>query len=238
MRSVRQDNNFSVSLWKSSLRLRIWLAKRFRGLFSGLYSVLDTDGEVPVQLAAYRLATDHYLKAGDSVLDVGFGLGYGLKVMSEKADRLSGIEIDRKAIVRMKRTPLSPKICTLRHYDGYSIPFPKASFDVVTCIDVIEHVSDYRLLMMNLCEVARRTVLISTPNRRPEQVYPDGKPKNPWHLREWSFEEFDEILRRLKKSYEWNFLNGPWEGPFTVSKSVTETTLALTPAIFVESALR
>lgn len=237
MRSISQASRLSVSVWKSSLRLRIWLAKRFRGPFSALYSVLDTNGEVPVQSAAYRLATDLYLKEGDSVLDVGFGLGYGLGIMSERAGQLSGLEIDRKAIARMKRIPLSPKISTLRHYDGYSIPFPKGSVDVVTCIDVVEHVSDYMLLIMNLCEVARRTVIISTPNRRPEQINPDGKPKNPWHLREWTFEEFDEILRRLNKSYEWNFLNGPWEGPFSVSKSVTETTLALTPAILVDSAL-
>jgi hypothetical protein len=238
MRLLSQENNFSVALWKSSLRLRIWLAKHFRGPFSRLYSVLDTAGEVPVQLAAYRLATDRYLRTADSVLDVGFGLGYGLKIMSEKAALLSGIETDRKAIAKMKRTPFSPKIRTLKRYDGYSIPFPKDSFDVVTCIDVIEHVSDYMLLMRNLCKIARRTVIISTPNRRPEHMNPDGKPKNPWHIREWSFEELDQILRQLDKTYEWNFLNGPWEGPFTVSQSITETTLALTPAIIIGDGLK
>jgi hypothetical protein len=67
---------------------------------------------------------------------------------------------------------------------------------------------------------------------------PDGKPKNPWHIREWSFEELDQILRQLDKTYEWNFLNGPWEGPFTVSQSITETTLALTPAIIIGDGLK
>lgn len=233
MSLLGQEKNVTVAVWKSSLRLRIWLAKHFRGSFPRLYSVLDTADEVPVQIAAYRLVTNLYLRTGDSVLDVGFGLGYGLKIMSEKADRLSGIEIDRKALARMKRSFVTPRIRSLKHYDGYTIPFPRRSFDVVTCIDVMEHVPDYMRLMRNLCEVARRNVVISTPNRRLEHMNAEGQPKNPWHIREWSFEEFDQILKQLGARYEWNFLNGPWNGPFTVTQCIQDTTLALTPAIII-----
>jgi ubiquinone/menaquinone biosynthesis C-methylase UbiE len=222
-----------LRMWKSSLPLRIWLAAHFRGSIPRLYSVLDADAEVPGQTAAYRLAANHYLRTGDSVLDVGFGLGYGLKIMSEKANRLSGIDIDRKAIAKMRRSSISPKIKTLDHYDGYSIPFSEDSFDLVTCIDVLEHVPDYMRLIRSMCKVSRRHVVISTPNRRPEYMNRDGSPKNPWHIREWSFEEFDQILKELGERYEWNFLNGPWDGPFTVSQSIKDTTLALTPVIII-----
>ena len=219
------------NIWKSALALRIWLAEHFITTFPGLYSVVDTDAEVPVQVAAYRLITERYLQPGDSVLDVGFGLGYGLKIMAAKADRLAGIEIDRKAIARARRALNHPKIADLRHYNGYAIPYEARSFDVVTCVDVIEHVPDYLRLMSDMCKVARRAVVISTPSRRPEYTKPDGSPRNPWHLREWSYDEFDAILRQIGVKYEWNFLNGPWEGPFEVSRQITETTMALTPAI-------
>jgi hypothetical protein len=88
-------------------------------------------------------------------------------------------------------------------------------------------------LLTNLCNVARRNVIISTPNRRPENTNPEGKPRNPWHIREWSFEEFDQVLKQLGKKVEWNFLNGPWDGPFTVSQGIEDATLALTPAIIM-----
>jgi ubiquinone/menaquinone biosynthesis C-methylase UbiE len=222
-----------ASFWRSSLRIRVWLARYFRGAFPSLYSTLDNQTEVPVQMAAYRFVTERYVREGDSILDVGFGLGYGLEIISGKAGFLSGIEIDRKAVAKIKRSSVSPKIRTLKHYDGYSIPFPERSFDVVTCIDVIEHVPDYMLLMRNLCKVATRNVIISTPNRRPEHMSSDGKPKNFWHIREWSYEEFDQILKKLGERYEWNFLNGPWGGPFSVSQCINDDTMALAPAIIM-----
>jgi ubiquinone/menaquinone biosynthesis C-methylase UbiE len=215
------------------IRIRAWLSRHFRGAFSRLYSTLDNQAEVPVQVAAYQLVTKNYVRHGDSVLDVGFGLGYGLEIMAEKAERLSGLEIDRRAVARLKNACINPKIVTLKHFDGYSLPFPERNFDVVTCIDVIEHVADYMRLLTNLCNVARRNVIISTPNRRPENTNPDGKPKNPWHIREWSYEEFDHVLKQLEKKVEWNFLNGPWDGPFAVSQGIENATLALTPAIIL-----
>jgi len=233
MKSSEEQKGWTTYLWRFSYRMRFWLARHFQGTFPSLYSTLDNQAEVPVQVAAYQFVSKNYVRHGDSVLDVGFGLGYGLEIMSEKADSLSGLEIDRRAVARMKNSSINPKIVALKHFDGYSLPFPERSFDVVTCIDVIEHVTDYMRLLTNLCNVARRNVIISTPNRRPENTNPEGKPRNPWHIREWSFEEFDQVLKQLGKKVEWNFLNGPWDGPFTVSQGIEDATLALTPAIIM-----
>ena len=83
-----------------------------------------------------------------------------------------------------------------------------------------------------MTRVTNRAVLISTPIHRLEFTLPDGRPKNPWHLREWSYEEFDAILNKLSGvRIEWHFLDGPWEGPFTVSKAPGVDTLALAPGI-------
>jgi 2-polyprenyl-3-methyl-5-hydroxy-6-metoxy-1,4-benzoquinol methylase len=224
--------------WKGTRQIRTILARLSRTWFSRFYSTLDNPMEVPVQMAAYRLATERYIKEGDSVLDVGFGLGYGLEIMAGKADRLSGIEVDCRSIERMKEKSINPKITNLMLYDGYTIPFPERSFDVVTCIDVIEHVPDYMRLIGNLCKTAKRTVIISTPNKRMEYTDKDGRPKNFWHLREWTHEEFDEILKLVGEGYEWNFLNGPWGGPFSVSNFIKADTMALTPAIILRNSVQ
>jgi ubiquinone/menaquinone biosynthesis C-methylase UbiE len=201
-----------------------------------MYSTLDDPQDVPVQVAAYRLAVDRYVQPGDHVLDVGFGLGSGLRILSEKADVVAGIEIDRKAVSHARRALAGyGKIRDLRQYDGRIIPHPSRSFDVVTCVDVIEHVPDYARLLAEMVRVSRRTVVVSTPNRRPENTKADGRPKNFWHLREWSHSEFAEILSNIGGIWtDWNVLDGPWDGPFAIGTDAGNETQALVPALLLE----
>jgi hypothetical protein len=100
-------------------------------------------------------------------------------------------------------------------------------------VDVLEHVEDYHQLIDELLRVSRKGIFISTPNRRPEYTNSDGSPKNYWHLREWCFEELDEILRQ-HGPVDWNFLNGPFEGPFTITDEVIGDTLTLSPFVYKE----
>jgi len=218
-------------------RVRRLIAGVFWGRVPRLYSTIDHPIEVAVQVAAYQLAMHKYIQPGDRVLDVGFGLGYGLRIMAEKAEELMGIEVDKKAVSHAQRlVPNIPEICELKHYNGHSIPYDNNFFDVVSCIDVIEHVPDYMNLLEEMKRVSNRVILLSTPNRLPENTKSDGMPKNRWHLREWSYEEFNSIIQQIPNIHvDWNFLNGPWEGPFDCTSVVSENTLALTPALILPS---
>ncbi len=213
--------------------LRNTLARAFPARFGRMYSALDNEIEVPVQVAAYGLAVANYVQHGDSVLDVGFGLGYGLGLLAEKAGEVTGLEVDPRAVARGRRRLAGmTQLRQLSHYDGQSIPFDDGAFDVVTCVDVIEHVPDFLGLIREMLRVSRRVVLISTPNRRPENTRADGKPRNFWHLREWSHQEFDAILAPIPGiEIEWNFLNGAWDGPFQRGRVPAEDTQALAPAL-------
>jgi SAM-dependent methyltransferase len=222
-------------------KLRKVIAGLFPGRFPGLYSVLDAPASVvPVQVAAYQLATREYVHPGDRVLDVGFGLGYGLAIMAEKAGELTGIETDPRALSRAEALPAStPKIRALKRYGGRTIPYDARSFDVVTCVDVLEHVRDYMGLIAEMIRVSDRIVLLSTPSRRPENTRRNGRPRNRWHIREWSFEELDSILREFPDAHiDWNFLNGPWDGPFECGPAIHKDTLALAPALVRASSRR
>lgn len=212
---------------------RRWIANIFPGRFPKLYSTLDDPLEVPVQVAAYQLVTQKYIECGDRVLDVGFGVGYGLKIMAEEAEELTGIDVDPRIMPNaQKLTKELSKIRELRCYDGHRIPYSDGALNIVTCIDVIEHVSDYMGLIMEMVRVSERIVVLSTPNRRPEYTKRNGKPKNPWHLREWSFRELDSILDKITGvQVEWTFLNGPWHGPFECSSTYSGNTMALVPAL-------
>jgi ubiquinone/menaquinone biosynthesis C-methylase UbiE len=189
-----------------------------------------------VQKETYFTALNEYVEDGDRILDVGCGIGYGLNLLSIKAGEVVGVDVDAKAIDYCTAHVLkkNPKLKELRHYDGYHLPYEDRAFDVVTCIDVIEHVERYDAFIDELLRVAGKRVVFGTPNRRAEFTNPDGTPKNYWHLREWSYKELDEILRRHASQIDWHFVNGAWEGPFTISRTPTDSTQSLVPALVPE----
>ena len=187
---------------------------------------------IPLQVEAYFLALNRYVAEGSTVLDVGFGLGYGLTILAIKASQVSGVEVDAKALshTRSIMEGRNPRLMGLSLFNGYELEFSENYFDTVTCVDVIEHVADYHRLLLEMLRVSRKGVFLSTPNRRPEFTNNNGSPKNPYHLREWSYEGFDGIIRRYG-NIDWNFLNGVWEGPFTITKDLQSDTQALSPFI-------
>jgi 2-polyprenyl-3-methyl-5-hydroxy-6-metoxy-1,4-benzoquinol methylase len=196
------------------------------------YSVLDGPQQVPCQVESYLFCRDKYLRPDDSVLDVGFGLGYGMHIMAGKARNIAGVEVDERAMEHGRRVfEGHPFVKELLAYDGRRLPFDDNSFDVITCVEVMEHVRDYNALLLEMVRVAKRLVFITTPNRRAENTLPNGRPRNPWHLREWSKREFDAILGKLHLKHEWNMLNGPFDGPFTWSSGLKADTFSLVPVV-------
>ncbi len=199
----------------------------------GYTALLGKGSVVPCQIEAYFLALSKYIDESSKVLDVGFGLGYGLNILSIKASEVRGVDVDEKAYEYCKSTYLgkNPKLVEIKIYNGYDLDYPDNYFEIVTCIDVLEHVKDYDKLLKEMMRVAKKGIFISTPNRRPEYTNKDGTPKNYWHLREWDKAELESILKKYGK-LEWNFLNGPFDGPFTLSEHLKENTLTLSPFIF------
>lgn len=195
-------------------------------------SLIGIGSVVPCQIEAYFLALNLYCKNNDKILDVGFGLGYGLNILAIKCSEVNGVDVDVDALKYCQNFILgrNPKLNYLDTYDGYHLPFESGTFDVITCVDVLEHIIIYNDFLEELLRVSRRGVFISTPNRRPEFTNRDGTPKNYFHLREWSYIELDNILNKHGK-VEWNFLNGPFEGPFTLSHEVLRNSIALAPFV-------
>jgi SAM-dependent methyltransferase len=200
------------------------------------YTTTDGPQEVLSQKECYYYALNNYVNDGDRVLDVGMGIGYGMGVLSIKAREVYAVDVDKKAVEYNKRRLLgrNPRVKDLILYDGKKLPFGDNFFDVVTCIDVIEHVEDYDSFLDELLRVSKRAVVIATPNRRPEYTEPDGTPKNYWHLREWSQREFDEIAQKHSQAkVKWMFVDGPWDGPHKITNKVSSDTLVLLP-VFVK----
>jgi SAM-dependent methyltransferase len=81
------------------------------------------------------------------------------------------------------------------------LSFLPASFDVVVCLEVVEHLRNPNGFLERVGEVLTKdgVLIVSTPNRtiiNPGASLKD-KPKNKFHLREYSREDFEALLKQF-----------------------------------------
>ena len=132
-------------------------------------------------------ASEHYLRyawaaqlaPNREILDAGSGTGYGARILAEAgAVRVVGAEIADE-VVEAARTQ-NPALDFVVA-DVHGLPFDDASFDLVTCFEVIEHLEGRSAVLAELKRVLRPDgiLLVSSPNRA---AYPEG---NPHHVFEY-----------------------------------------------------
>jgi SAM-dependent methyltransferase len=94
------------------------------------------------------------------VLDIGCGAGNMIHHLA-RYGRVKGVEVDARPVAMAQARGYD-----VRQGDATcGIPFPDASFDLVTALDVIEHVNEDEAILREACRVTRpRGILaISTP---------------------------------------------------------------------------
>ncbi|MDG3017110.1 class I SAM-dependent methyltransferase [Speluncibacter jeojiensis] len=127
-----------------------------------------------------------------TVLDAGFGEGYGADLISRSAAKVIGLDYDASAAAHVARR--YPEVSVLRG-NLATLPLSDASVDVVVNFQVIEHLWDQSQFLDECFRVLRPggELLISTPNRI---TFSPGRdtPLNPFHTRELSAAEMTELL--------------------------------------------
>ena len=93
------------------------------------------------------------LDLGGAVLEVGPGFGPATEVLSDRAGRLTALEIDRRLAASL-RERLGDR-AEIVEGDGTAMPFADASFDVVACFTMLHHVPSATAQDRLFAEVAR-----------------------------------------------------------------------------------
>ncbi|MBI5531153.1 MAG: class I SAM-dependent methyltransferase [Deltaproteobacteria bacterium] len=110
-----------------------------------------------------------------SLLDIGSGRGAFLWPLLETFPTLDVTAIDASPVrAEQLRAVASGGVSTLRAHpmDAASLAFEDRSFDVVTALEVLEHVPDFASAVREIARVARRFVLVTVPSR------PDDNPEH------------------------------------------------------------
>lgn len=96
-----------------------------------------------------------------NLLDIGCGTGYITKKFLNLVPEVTACDTD------LKRIKIAKKFvgggAKFVHSDGKSLPFKDREFEVVTCLEVLEHVKDYITLIKECKRVSKKYILFTVP---------------------------------------------------------------------------
>ncbi len=131
---------------------------------------------------------------GRRVVDLACGEGYGSAVLARTAACVVGVDANPEAFehARLKYTdgPLT--------FERDMIDTWKGDVDCVVFLQTIEHVQDADAALAHVRELIGETgiAFVSTPNLL--TIAPKGakKSQNPWHVREYRADDFEQLCER------------------------------------------
>jgi 2-polyprenyl-3-methyl-5-hydroxy-6-metoxy-1,4-benzoquinol methylase len=117
---------------------------------------------------------------GSTVLDVGCGASSQLVHLRSRLSRLDGIDAFPAAVAAAERSGAYDALREGRVQDLDAL-YERGSYDVVAAIDLLEHLddSDGAQLLDSMARIARRLVVVLTPNGFVHQEAIEG---NPWQV--------------------------------------------------------
>lgn len=151
----------------------------------------------------YRRPLDFFLdrvRPEDRVLDVGCGDGRMVHFLAGRSGHVFGVDVQERPL-KMARLLLEGDAgVELQAYDGKRLPFEDASFDLVTCFDVIEHVpveavGAFVIELRRVMKPGGRLVL-TTPNVRELRGRIWGHKVNGKHYQEFTVSGLREALEK------------------------------------------
>jgi ubiquinone/menaquinone biosynthesis C-methylase UbiE len=168
-------------------------------------ALLDYTGERYDPAAANALAEyDHASRyhfvrrlvargVGSALLDLGCGLGVGTRFLAPLFQRVVGVDVSTEAVEEARRRTSAPHVSFVSLKTFTAQPQP-GLFDVVTCLEVIEHTLEQDRLVRMVRERLREggVAIFSTPNvlhTRAHGIH------NPFHVKELTREEFLTLLQ-------------------------------------------
>jgi len=161
------------------------------------------------ECSSARMSRDHearYLFAGGfvrgkTVLDIACGTGYGAyRLAKSGAVHVTGADISEESI---EQATQKYRVDNLTYARRSMLDINDSdAWDIITSFESIEHVSDYMKVLANFYRALKTggLLILSTPNRlitSPFLRSHNEKPRNPYHVREFSVGEIIDAIRSV-----------------------------------------
>lgn len=150
------------------------------------------------------------------ILDAGCGEGFMMKLMAANIQNaeIVGLEYTKEALAVAEK--MNPQLKYVQG-DICKMPFDNASFDIVVCTEVLEHLANPRMALKELRRVSRKYILFTVPNEPwfclgnlmvLKNVSRMGNPID--HINHWTYSGFKRFLGKYmdgncvyEKSFPW-----------------------------------
>lgn len=133
------------------------------------------------------------LAANKEILDMACGSGFGSHLMMTKgkAKSITGVDLDDSALRYANHRFKNEKITNIKS-DATNFKSDK-KFDLIVSFETIEHIPNYTDFINNLYTLLddNGKIIISTPINKKTTT----ELKNPYHVIEWSFEDFQNLWK-------------------------------------------
>ena len=137
---------------------------------------------------------------GQRVLEIGCGSGYGSRMLAERAEQVTTVDLDQDSLDYAQEHNARPNIRYLNADVLEGISLEDDSFDVAVIFQVIEHIEP-RQATAFLLEIQRLVkpggwAFFTTPNKK-TRLLPFQKPVNPYHRIEYTARRLIGTLQRV-----------------------------------------
>lgn len=160
-----------------------------------------TDTQHVVNLSGYVWAAQQLGRLDQCrILDLSCGTGYGSDYLGSWAAHIVGIDCDPKIVAKSRAR--YPRVnVSFAAMDGCALAFRNATFDCIVSQDTIEHIQDDHRFVAEMARVLKPagTLVIFTPHGRGRGVTPE----DPFHVREYTQEEFQALLAPHFSTIRW-----------------------------------
>lgn len=149
-------------------------------------------------LFAYEYAKN-VLTCNSQVIEIGCGEGYGTSILSQYCKEIIGLDVEDNIIAHATKKYASNN-CLFKTYDGIKLPFENNACDAVISFQTIEHVEkDIDFISESHRVLKNDGILILTTPNRLNRLKPGQKPWNRFHVREYSPDDLNNILKTIFK---------------------------------------
>jgi len=152
-------------------------------------SDIDLSDNYIYQRSLFAYAEAAKMVFGD-VLEIGTGSGYGVKIISPKADKFITVDkFENKNVIQLKNE--FKNLVFIKANVPPLTEIASNSVDFVITFQVIEHIKNDKEFVREIYRVLKNKgkLIVTTPNIKMSLT------RNPWHIREYTVNELDSLLK-------------------------------------------